>query len=291
MTPTRHLRAPVSAGLLACGLAAVTGLFADNPVHAQASSDLLTRVGRYVEAYYGRAQSLLALEAVSLQPLRHDFSPEGFPRRLDYELRIEWDPTASPQATVMRELVRLNGRPPRVKDEPECIDPRASSPEALAPLLPANQPGYRFRELGPGAVDGRRAIQLEFVQFPSSAPVVEWTDDCARVDLPGRVRTRIWVDASSGEILRFEEHLVGWVDVPVPRDRRRFNGPPAMTIERADTTIRFAPVRFSDPDEEWLLPSRVESLVVIRDSGTPRMRITQAFSNYRRFVTATRVLP
>jgi len=41
----------------------------------------------------------------------------------------------------------------------------------------------------------------------------------------------------------------------------------------------------------WVnLPSRIESLVIVRNSGSPRLRITQAFSGYRRFVTASRII-
>ena len=51
---------------------------------------LLTRVGQRVEHYYTRAQSIVAREAVRIQPLAADLSPVGFGRRLAYELRIAW---------------------------------------------------------------------------------------------------------------------------------------------------------------------------------------------------------
>ena len=272
---------------------AAVGAAGSPGVGAQGRGDggVLQRVGTYVQDYYGRAQNLLAEETVILQPLRSDLSPDGFPRRLTYEVRIEWDPTSSAPANMIRQLMRVNGRQPRERDEPQCIDPRASSPEPLAPLLPVNQPGYRFTHLGSGAIGGRRAAQLEFVQSPPKAPVVEWMEECAHVEVPGRTRTRIWADPETGEILRFDEHLLGWVDIPVPREQQRLSGPRVMTIERADTTIRYAPVAFEAPEERWMLPSRVESLVVIRNSGTPRMRIVQSFENYRRFVTESRILP
>ena len=63
-----------------------------------------------------------------------------------------------------------------------------------------------------------------------------------------------------------------------------------MVIERADTSIRYRPVTFQDPDETLMLPASVETLQVIRNSGAPRVRKTQVFSKYRRFVTDGRVL-
>jgi hypothetical protein len=39
-----------------------------------------------------------------------------------------------------------------------------------------------------------------------------------------------------------------------------------------------------------MLPASVETLQVIHNAGAPRVRKTQVFSNYRRFVTDGRVL-
>ena len=75
------------------------------------------------------------------------------------------------------------------------------------------------------------------------------------------------------------------VDIPVPVAQQRRGAPRFMTVERADTSIQYAPVAFVDPDETLMLPSRIDSLVVVRNSGSPRPRITQSFRDYRRFVT------
>jgi hypothetical protein len=80
------------------------------------------------------------------------------------------------------------------------------------------------------------------------------------------------------------------VDIPVPVAQQRRGGAAFMTVERADTSIQYAPVAFVDPDETLMLPARIESLVIVRNSGSPRLRITQSFSRYRRFVTASRIL-
>jgi hypothetical protein len=87
-----------------------------------------------------------------------------------------------------------------------------------------------------------------------------------------------------------DESLTGMVDIPVPIEQQRKGGAAYMTVERADTSIRYRPVTFSDPDETLLLPALVESLVVVRNSGSPRLRITQSYTNYRRFVTGGRIV-
>jgi hypothetical protein len=49
-------------------------------------------------------------------------------------------------------------------------------------------------------------------------------------------------------------------------------------------------VTFSDPDESIMLPASMDTLTVIRNAGTPRMRKTQNFRNYRRFMTGIRIV-
>jgi hypothetical protein len=252
----------------------------------------MVRVGEYVEQYYARAQSILALEEVSVQPLSRDLGLDGFARRLVYELRVEWNPEASDgeMANVVRQLVSVNGRPPRAGEEPRCTDPRSISPEPLAALLPNQRGKYIFHPAGQSDVGGRRAATIEYRSVRAEPPRVAWKEDCASIELPGRTRGRVWVDPETAEVLRFDEQLVGMVDIPVPVAQQRRGGAPFMTIERADTSIHYRRVIFADPDETLMLPARIESLVIVRNSGSPRLRITQSFSGYRRFVTASRIL-
>ena len=101
--------------------------------------DLLARAGAAVERYYARAQSIVVDENVAIQPLALDLRHDGFARRLTYELRVEWNPDATGDdspAKVTRQLIAVNGRPPKPDQEPECLDPRSTSPEPLAFLLP-----------------------------------------------------------------------------------------------------------------------------------------------------------
>jgi len=161
-----------------------------------------------VERYYGRAQSIVALETVAIQPLALDLTADGFARRLVYELRVEWNPNdGDGQATVVRELVSVNGRPPRKNDEPRCTDPRGVSPEPLAAFLPGRRGTYAFNQAGLATVDGRTAAMIDYRALRPEAPKVEWRDECASIDLPGRTRGRIWADPITAEIVRLDEHL------------------------------------------------------------------------------------
>lgn len=252
---------------------------------------VLSRAGEYVEQYYMRTQSLLVEETVILQPLSRSWSFEGFARRLEFELRVEWDPSATEEpARVVRELVRASGPPLGPPDQLDCMDPRTISPEPLAFLLPDRRNAFSFELAGSTRVDGREAVMLDYRVVAREQPTAEWTGRCAWVDLSGRMHGRVWADANTFEILRFDEHLVGLVDIPAPRDRRAY-GPRWFTFERADSSIRYKHVTFENPDETLMLPARIERMTVVRNSGVPRLRTIQTYDNYRRFVTDARIVP
>lgn len=254
----------------------------------------LAQIGERVREYYSRAQSIICLETVHLQPLGADMAPNGFPRRLVYELRIAWEPAAEggvPKASVHRELLTIGGRVPRPNQEPRCTDPRAVSPEPLAMFLPERRHEFAFAWVGTGRVNSRPTVTLSYRPATAPPPTVTWDEDCVSVDLPGLTRGRAWADAETGEILRLDESLTRPFEFPVPRDLQRRNGAPStLSVERADTSIRYRPVTFSDPDETVILPSSVESLTIFRGSGEPRLRTTQTFTEYRRFITEGRLV-
>lgn len=263
------------------------------PVPLAPPEGLMAAVGAYVERYYASAQRVMAHEAVTLQPLHPDLSANGFPRRLEYDLRIEWTPGEDGQpgsADVHRTLLTVNGRKPRPGDEPGCLDPKGISPEPLAMLLPARQPELLFTGGRPARVAGRTVRTVDYRAAKKGEPVITWREDCVSIELPGWGRGRVWADPESGEVLRIDERLAGQLDIPVPTKQQLRGGSTHMTLEQAESSIRYKPVRFTDPDETALMPAEVESLTVYRDAGTPRLRTRQVFSGYRRFLAEGRIL-
>jgi hypothetical protein len=251
----------------------------------------VSRIGNYVERYYARAQSIVAEERVVVQPLTRDLGFDGFARHLTYEMRLEWNPTADGDeaVNVVRRLLSATGPRLGPPTQPDCLDPRAVSPEPLAFLLPAQRHKYHFTMAGTGRQDGRQAVRVDYRPVAPEPPQVDWEGECGKIELPGRIRGRIWADPVTSEILRFDESLVGQVELP-PAPTRRSGSPRYFTLERADSTTVYRRVVFSDPEETLLLPARVESVTVIRNSGVPQLRVTRSFSNYRRFVTASRIV-
>lgn len=255
---------------------------------------VLSRLADAVGAYYARAQSIICDESVALQPLGSDLMSDASPsRRLLYELRVSWEPPGNggvPEANVLRTLLRVNNRQPREKDHDACMDPKAVSPEPLAMFLPENQRDYIFSAAGRGKVGGRPAVMVDYRSREVGPVTSTRKDDCFSIQLPGRTRGRVWVDEETADVLRLDERLSGMVDVTVPADPKRRDTPERVTVERLDSSIVYRRVAFSDPDETVMLPASKETVTVIRNAGTPRLRTTQSFRNYRRFITAGRIV-
>lgn len=275
--------------------AAVTLSAAAQP--ADSSGDLsarLAHIGARVEQFYARARTITSKETVRLQPLESDWRFAGPGRWLVFEIRIAWEPPVDggppPEASVLRHLVRVNGRAPRPKDEPQCMDPKEVAPDALVMLLPQNRVDYEFKLAGTARTDNRASVMIDYRSVSTKRPEIIWKEDCVSVSLPGKTRGRLWVDAETDDVLRLDEHLVGWFEFATPRERSRWGGPTSMVIERADSSIRYRPVTFEDPDETLVLPRSIETTTVWRNSAVNRMRMTQEFSDYRRFVTDGRIV-
>jgi hypothetical protein len=253
---------------------------------------VLQKIGAYVEQYYSRAQSFVATETVILQTLRSDLVAEGFARRLNFELRVDWTPRVDgerPRATMVRQLLAVNGRKPKAKDEPQCLDPTSEQLEPMSMLLPELQSDHTFSWSGVAKIDGRRVAKIDFRETMAQVASVEWKKDCMSVKVDGRSVGRVWADPESGEVLRLDVSLKGMVDFPVPAERQREWGT-LKTLERSDISVRYRPVTFRDPEETVLLPRSIESAWAWRGGPSSRYRNTQSFSNYRRFVGEGRVV-
>ncbi len=254
---------------------------------------LLTRIGDRVERYYARAQSIMCLETVRLQPMASGLRPEGRAREIVYDLRVTWDAAPSadapPDASVMRQVRTVDGRPPRPGDEPGCTDPQAVASEPLAMLLPGRRQQYAFSWAGTGRVDRRATVMLDYKTLASPPAEITWRGECVIIST-GRVQGRIWIDAASDAVLRLDERLVRTVEVRVPRDLPRASGVGWLNLERADSSIRYRPITFQDPDETVVLPVSMETFSIIRGTAIPGLRTTHVFTKYQRFLTDGRIV-
>jgi hypothetical protein len=280
--------------VLALAGLAVAAPAAQRPAPPDVGQTIL-RVGQRVAEWYARAQSIVSHETVVITPLGFDMAPTLPVRRLGYELRVAWDPAtagagAFPEPSILRQILTVNGRPPRPTDEPGCMDPKPVSPEPLMMLLPEQRGDFAFTFAGTGRVDGRPVMMFDFKGVAVGPPDVTWTEECVSISIPGRSRGRIWVDAGTYDVLRLDERLVGMFEFDVPRANQRRGAARSMVVERADTSIRYRQVAFTDPPDTLMLPAEVETVTVIRGGAVQRTRISQRFSDYRRFIADARVV-
>lgn len=263
---------------------------------------LLARVGERIADYYKRAQNVICTEKTTVQPVGHDYAPVGFARVTEYELRVESDPNAdgdnSLDAKVVRALLRVNGKAPREKDSKDragCTDANPLSTEPLAFLLPAHRSEYTFVSGGFGKGKDRDTLIVEFTSSKPEGKGELAEDprghaDCFQWSLPVVMKGRVWVDATSYEVVRVEQRMAGLADISVPMKlQRQHNLANTVVVERHDTTIRYKTIPFHDPDEAMLLPESIETLIVVR-GGLESMRSRQTFSAYRRFLTGGRIV-
>jgi hypothetical protein len=100
----------------------------------------------------------------------------------------------------------------------------------------------------------------------------------------------VWVDDTTHDVLRVDRHALGPVDVRVPWALQRSYGfGMSVVIDRDDMTMRYQPVTFSDPDEVILLPESIVSVTMLR-GGLQSIRRSETYHDYRRFLTAGRVV-
>jgi hypothetical protein len=198
---------------------------------------------------------------------------------------VSWEaaePGQDTEATVVRTLIKADGRTPKPDDQPRCLDLPQISPEPLMMLLPEHRSEYVFTYNGNGKTDGRRATVVDFKSAKSSPVEVKWTDDCVTWSSE-RIKGRVWLDPATDDVLRLDHYLPGMVELPAPRGREHGNHS-SMTVERNDSSIRYKPIEFHDPDETLMLPDSIEILSVSRGAATSTVRTFQKFSGYKRFL-------
>lgn len=284
-------------------IAGGTALRAGEQDAASRATDVATTLSRAtarVEDFFMRAQSLVCSERVHVQPLSSGLSSDGFGRTVESELRVSWDPEGeggASEARAMRKVMKVNGHTPRKNDRNNCTTPERhdTEPQVLSMLLAGERDAYTWSHAGAATIDGRPAVLLDFRQkeeLTLEVTVQDDDEDCLTYTLKGGLRGRIWLDAESHDVLRLDQRLSGQANAPMPRIlQRRPGSSPTMTVERFDTSYRFKRMRFDNPEETLVLPVSSSSLRVTQGAGTPRMRVTTEYRNYRRFLTGGRIVP
>lgn len=263
-------------------VASTSGLAAGSDQLAGSLAGLAERT----QQYYDRFVSIICTETVSQQELRFSLVPVGKPRVTVYELSVSRGSHSKNDSDfrVGRKLQAVNGRPARRHQEPGCTDPKTGTPEPLGFLLAKNQRRYSFTlpDVGPDGLTGGRA--LDFVESPPDRVRITWKGSCFNAEGGGH-EGRLWFDPVTFDVLQVDVRLSKPFLVPTPQG---FLGlQPAIRVERWESTLRFARVQFTQPDETVLLPESIETLTVLR--GVSSLRISQRLSDFRRFLSESSI--
>ena len=282
-------------GALALALAAMTVAGAQTPPNVE---ELLVRVGERVAEFYKRAENVICIETSRVTRRLQKLAG-----RIRADRRIGAARRGGKRSGAWRASGRAHG-PESEWPGPACTGQerprgmhRPQSPvlEPLAFLLPAHRSEYQFRTAGTAKDRNRPVLMIDFasVDRRSNLELIEdpgGHDDCFDWTGPVASRGRLWVDATTYDVVRVERGLPGPVDVKVPAlIQRRHHLDSWVLIARDDLTIRYKAFAFSNPDEVLLLPESIDSLTMVQ-GGLQSMRRTQTFSDYKRFVTGGRVL-
>lgn len=284
--------------------ALVAGAAIAIPLRAQSTdvAFVLARVGERVAEYYKRVQNVVCYEKSTVQPISSGFSIDGFARTTESELRIEGAPDGdgdgAKEPAFVRKIVRINGRTPRERDKTDsagCTDPNPLTPEPLGFLLPENQHDYQFSNVTAGKGKERALLLIDFT-LPGSRRDGELSADpgghadCFATTVNATERGRVWVDATTYDVVRIERHVVGPVTINVPYElQRKHDLPHSFVLDREDLSIRLKMTTFKDPDEMLLLPESID-MVRMFHGGLQSTRRHQQFSEYHRFLTGGRIV-
>ena len=166
-------------------------------------ASLIARSATYVEQYYARAQSLVAIEEVTVQPLSRDLGLDGFARRLVYELRVEWDPDAVDADSATRPAAGERERAPAAAGRRAALH-RSARHLTRAAGVPAAEPArastsfIRADRQTVGGVGARRHSSIARVR--AEPPRVEWNEECASIDASGpHPRRRVGGSGNRGD--------------------------------------------------------------------------------------------
>jgi hypothetical protein len=277
-----------AAAVAVVAAASLSAVGAQGPAPASADAvTLLDSVGERLESYYERLTTIVCTETVRQQELKTDMKPRGKAREFVYDLIVTREPATAldshPRVKAERQIRSRNGKAVKGGETPACTDPQPTYTDPLTFLMKENRAGYRFTPIvGPSLV-------LQFAQVDAPQVKVFWKDDCFSAD-GGRVEGQLLIDPATRDIVQLQQHLAEPFDIP----RRKAPTVPLMfpfhTVEKLETTVKFRRVPFTDPEEVLLLPESIESVQIVSHADIPRLKTTQRFTNFRRFVTRGKIV-
>jgi hypothetical protein len=261
-------------------------------------ASILTRVGESVGHYQAGLFSMAFTETMKREGLDKKLRPKGRPKEYVFDdlLLRQTSPGGREgvYAIAARRVKTIDGKPGKQLKEGAftCGEPNASYSDHLSFLLPKLQGDKLFSYEGETEMRGRKVFLIGALPRVRLEPEAVWKDNCFYVN--GEHRLKIWVDAENFDVLRLDAQLIESVEFKSPRTFNagfaRIGPKRKLRLARSDITLLFRRVEFKEPAQTLLLPESAESLTIIEGAGHPRVRVTQTFGDYRRYVSDVKVI-
>jgi len=202
---------------------------------------------------------------------------------------------------VTRTLKSVDGKPTEQNKLPQrskCVDtnPQPAYADPLTFLLPKNQSNFIFSYEGEADLQGLRTAVVIITTPPVSEPVkIVDKGDCFRLSRGLQRQGKIWIDLNTYDVLQLQWQLAESFRGKIPAGVAKFGIFPVfrpskeLSYEKADTTIRFRPLTFQNPEQTLLLPRSSESTWILKGARIAGFRTATDYTRYRRFITSVEI--
>ena len=266
--------------------------------------NLLERVGERIQKYQDAMFSIAFTEILQQQELKSDGTSKNKPKQFVYESIVvsRRSPTNQQNSfpVITRTLKSIDGKPTEknLPQRSKCVEtnPQSAYADPLTFLLPKYQTNFIFSYAGESELEGRKAAVILISQPPASEPAkIVQTGDCFHLSRSLQRLGKIWVDLNTYDVIQLQWQLAESFNGKTSVGITKFGIIPLVrpakeiSYEKQETTIRFRPITFQNPEQILLLPSSSESAWILKGARIAGFRVTTTYTRYRRFLTSVEI--
>jgi hypothetical protein len=268
------------------------------PARDERLERILERVGEAVAKYQAELFRIAFTETLRQEELREDMTPKKA-KEFVFDTIVAREALSDEEDDYYPKIVRrvrtINGKPAKRADRRDAA--AGTFVSSLVFLLPKNRKEFRFSLEGEEKFEGRPAFRIRMLRPGEGPPRVEWKSRLVGYSFYVFAPSvnLLWVDAETGDVLRFESHIAEPFEFEGPGAFNagpfgRFGPSRRYRLKAQDYAVNFRRVQFKDPEQTLLVPVAAEWTRVIEGASQPRTRATLRFSDYRRFRSDVKII-
>jgi hypothetical protein len=252
--------------------------------------NLLERAGERIQKYQDAMFNIAFTEVLRQQELQSDGTPKNKPKVFVYDSVVLSSRAPANQQNqfplITRTLKSIDGKLIEQKKLPQrskCVEtnPQPEYADPLTFLLPKYQTGFIFSYAGEAELEGRKTGVIIVNEPVVSDPVtIVETGECFRLSRNLRRQGKIWIDLTTFDVIQLQWQLAETFN------GKLIKGGKEISYENEETTIRFRPVMFQNPEQVLLLPLSSESSWILKGAKIAGFRENIGYTRYRRFQTS-----